>query len=504
MSATVMFTIFIIVLYLIITISIGVKAAKSQKITSISDIFTASRSLGFVALAMAIFGSQITAFGILGIPGVAYNIGYSTMGYIGGLAFAPTIGFYIFGYRAWLLAHKNNYVTPVQFFYDRFNDNAPRFIIALAQITLMIPYILILGIGSGNILLTLTDGVIPYWLGSLIILMICTWTAYAGGMKGTAWTNIFQGALMFMAMFLLLLFVYRALGGGESITAQLPQSMISLGGEGVQNAGQWIPFSLLATGISNGVFGHILIRNMSAAHSKTIQMNVKAYPVLYGIFMFIAVALGVWGKVLIPGLKGAETENIIPMLAYQFAPYWMIGVLGAGILAAIMSSWDGMILTMSSIFSEDFYKPIFVKNKGIVNTNEQDKKISKIFIIIISIVIYILVLLRPASILKIATFSFAGMASITPAYFGCLYWKRATKWGVIVSTIVGVVFSALWALNILPTWTTFGMFYGAMAIILSIIALVVISYLTTPASQDTIKSFFSAFTDVYEDGDIEN
>jgi len=178
-------------------------------------------------------------------------------------------------------------------------------------------------------------------------------------------------------------------------------------------------------------------------------------------------------------------------------PYVLILGIGAGILSAIMSSWDGMILVMSSIFSEDIYKPVFMKNTSM--TEEESHRISKRFIIIISAIIYVLVLLRPGSIIAIGTFSFAGMASITPAYFGCLYWKRSTSAGVISSIIVGVVSTGLWAFGILLASSTFGLFYGATSIMLAIVTLVTVSLLTKPAEEATIERFFSAFSDVYED-----
>lgn len=498
MTSTIILTISIIVFYLVITIGINWWTIKRQKVTTISDIFTASRSLGVLALSMSIFGSQITAFGILGGPGVAYKFGYSSFGYILGASIAAVMGFYIFGYRAWLLSNKYNYVTPTQFFGDRFGDNAPRFVLGFAQIFLIVPYVLICGIGAGSILSTLTNGAIPYWLGALIILLICSWTAYSGGMKGTAYTNIFQGILIFVVLLLMMYYVYNALGGGSAITAKLPQNMISMGGNGIQKPGLWIPYSLLATGLANGVFGHLLIRNMSANSPKTIQLNAKIYPILTGLFWAIAVALGVWGSIAIPGLEGANTENVVPLLAQKLAPVWMMGVLGAGILAAIMSSWDGMILTMSSIFSEDFYKPIFIQGKNKKLTENKEKKVSQLFIIIISIVIYFLVIWKPSSILNIATFSFAGMATLVPAYFACFYWKRASKWGVIVSAIIGPLSCALWAFNIIPASTTFGMFYGAPAFILASLFLIIITYVTKPAPQENIDLIFSAFEEVYK------
>ncbi|ARE89156.1 sodium:solute symporter family protein [Clostridium formicaceticum] len=493
-----MLTISMVSIYLIGTICIGHLAARKMEM-SLVDLFVANRSLGLLALVMSIFGSQITAFGMLSVPSNAYQMGYSTMGYMIGLAaFTSSAGFYLIGYRTWLLADRYGYVTPVDFLGDRWGDNLPRYIVAVLQILLEIPYILICGIGAGVILSTITAGAIPYWLGALLILVITTYVAYAGGMRGTAWTNIYQGFIMLAVIVIMMVMLYRTLGGSAAIVSQLDPSMISLGGKGPQSLGQWIPYSFLCTGLANGVVMHMLIRNMSASSPKVIQLNTLIYPVLYGGFFFITVSLGVWGSVAIPGLSAMEAENIIPMLAERFAPTWMIGLLGAGILSAIMSSWDGMLLASSSIFSDDLLKPI-LKSRGIQLSEEKENKISRFFILFLSVVAYLLVLLRPTTILAIATFSFAGFACLFPAYFGALYWKRCTKWGAITSSVTSVVFVALSAFNILPKWTSFNMHYSAPGFILAIITLVGVSLLTVPASEENIEKFFSVFEEVYED-----
>ncbi|MFZ7132978.1 MAG: sodium:solute symporter family protein [Eubacteriales bacterium] len=487
----------IIVLYLVITLYIGFLASKKSKKT-LADLFIANKSLGILALSMALFGGMVTSFGILGGPGVGYSLGYSSLGYMVGMAsFAPALGYYLIGYRAWLLTDKFNYITPVEFFGDRFGNNLARYIIGSLQIIFEIPYLLIMGIGSGVIITTVTGGLVPYWLGALVILIISAYTAYSGGMRGTAWTNIFQGTLMLVVMFVMVFTVYKALGGGAAITQQLSQEMISLNGQGVQQLGQWIPYSIFVTGITGGVTAHLLVRNMSAASAKTLQRNSIIFPILIGGFWILAIILGVWGKVAVPGLDKIQAENIVPMMANMFAPQWIVGLLGAGILSAIMSSWDGMILVSSSIFSEDIIKPILRKRK-VKLTDEQEHKMSRNFIIILSVVIYILTLLRPASILSIATFSFVGFSSLFPLYFAILYWKRTTLWGVVISAIVTTIFVILWTFNILPGWTTFGIHYSALSFSLSLILVVIISLITKPASKSAVEEFFSAYNGVYE------
>ncbi|MFW6458085.1 MAG: sodium:solute symporter family protein [Halodesulfurarchaeum sp.] len=497
-SSDVLVILAIIFAYLIGTLLIGYLAWRRLE-KSVGDLFTASQSLGLVATALGIFGTQVTAFGMMGAPGSSYSLGYSAYGYIVGMAqFMAAAAFFVIGYRVWLLAEKFGHVTPVHFFGDRFDSYLPRFVISIAQIIYEIQYIVIGGIGAGIIFEVTTDGVVPYWLGALIILFITTWVAYAGGQRGSAWTNIFQGALMLIVLVPFMYIVYNALGGGQAILNQLPENMISLGGAAVQDPKIWIPFSLIATGLSNGVIAHVLVKNMSADSPKTIKRNTYIYPALIGVLFFMTISLGVWGSIAIPGLEGNAVDRILPALAEQFAPTWMVGLIAAGIFAAIMTSWDGMLLATSSMFSDDLIKPI-ARIRGYELSEELEGQISHIFIIVIAVLTYILVLIRPDTILAVGVFAFTGFATMVPSYVAALYWRRTTSWGVVASVVITTPVVVMWAFDILPAWTTFGFHYSAPSLILATVIVIVVSLLTSPPSEERIEETFEVFDRVYQD-----
>lgn len=488
----------IVALYLGATLFVGYLAARRLE-ANVRDLFTASRSLGLVATAMGIFGTQVTAFGMMGAPAEAYTLGYSSYGFIVGMAqFMAAVGFFVIGYRVWLLADRFEHVTPVHFFGDRFESYLPRFVISTFQIVYEIQYIVIGGIGAGIIFEVTTDGVVPYWLGALIILVVTTWVAYTGGQRGSSWTNIFQGVLMLGVLVPLMYLVYDGLGGGQAILSQLEPEMISLGGAAVQDPKVWIPFSLIATGVSNAVIAHVLIKNMSADSPKTIKRNTYIYPVLVGLLFFMTISLGVWGSLAIPGLEGASVDRLLPVLAEEFAPTWMVGLIAAGIFAAIMTSWDAMLLATSSMFSDDIIKPI-ADMRGYDLSKEWEDRFSQLFILVIAAVTYVLVLIRPDTILAVGVFAFTGFATMVPAYFGALYWKRTTSWGVVASIVITAPLVVLWAFEYLPAWTTFGFHYSAPSLAVATVLLVVVSYATSPPSQERVERFFDVFEKVYHD-----
>jgi solute:Na+ symporter, SSS family len=71
----------ILVLYVCILLFIGAYGAKVSLKTR-EDYFLAGRGLGSIAVFMALFASNITAFTIIGHAGFTYQVGYGAYGYV--------------------------------------------------------------------------------------------------------------------------------------------------------------------------------------------------------------------------------------------------------------------------------------------------------------------------------------------------------------------------------------------------------------------------------------
>ena len=68
------------------------------------------------------------------------------------------------------------------------------------------------------------------------------------------------------------------------------------------------------------------------------------------------VFLGVLGTQIIPGLKGQEADGILLRMLSQYAPLWLAGILGAGIISAVMGSDCHQVLALSTMFTKDIYQ----------------------------------------------------------------------------------------------------------------------------------------------------
>jgi Na+/proline symporter len=130
--------------------------------------------------------------------------------------------------------------------------------------------------------------------------------------------------------------------------------------------------------------------------------------------------------------RQADGEDIVIQLLHQYAPVWLAGLLGAGIMAAVMSS-DSQILALSTMFTED----VFAHYEGHRRFGEEAQvRMGRAFVIVVTLVAYAIALWAPANIFALATqYGFSGYAALSPMVFAALFWKRSTKWGALAVTL---------------------------------------------------------------------
>ena len=108
-------------LYLVAVLYIGIFAfRRARGKEEAEDYFLASRSLGPFVFLFSLFGTNMTAFAILGSSGHAFSNGIVTFGLMAsssGLVIPLTIFFV--GTRVWALGKRHGFMTPVQMFRDR-------------------------------------------------------------------------------------------------------------------------------------------------------------------------------------------------------------------------------------------------------------------------------------------------------------------------------------------------------------------------------------------------
>jgi len=452
----------VVFIYLATVLYIGIFAFRKAKgREKAEDYFLASRSLGPFVFLFSLFGTNMTAFAILGSSGHAFNNGIVTFGLMAsssGLVIPLSI--FLIGTRVWALGKKYGFMTPVQMFRDRWECGHIGTVIFIVQAVLLIPYIIIGIMGGGTTLNAISGGLVPFWFGGAIVAMVVMSYVFFGGMRGTAWVNTFQTILFLCFGAVALIVIGVGMGGFRSAAQALSSSPASAWLLTRERISPYYFFSYTFIPLSAIAFPHILIFCLTARKMNQFKKTVIFYPLCIMAIWLPCVFLGVManrvadvpqirakqearrvlatqGRTIEPEARDdlrekAAGDDVILLLLERYAPFWLAGLLGAGIMAAVMAS-DSQILALSTMFTEDVFT--FYGGKRRFGEAVQVQT-GRIFIVIITLFAYAVALRAPETIFELAIqYAFSGFAALSPLLVAALFWRGSTKWGALAVTV---------------------------------------------------------------------
>lgn len=432
-----MIPLIVILLYLVVIAYIGSVAYKQSK-NSTEDFFLASRTIGSVVFFLSLFATNMTAFAILGSSGAAYKQGIGIFGMMAASsAFVIPFTIFFIGTRLWALGKKFGHMTQVQYFRDRWECSGIGTAIFALSVVMLIPYLIISIMGGGIVLeqISVHNGatLIPFKLGCFIVATVVTLNVFLGGMRGVVWVNVFQTVLFLLFGAVAVIAISSRLPGGMSavisdmVTDPRTGPLLSRERMTAELFGSYFLIPL-----SSIMFPHMAIMCLSARKMSAFKQTVIAYPIAIMAIWLPCVFLGVVGAKLIPGVDNSDTI-LLQMLA-KYTPPLLAGLLGAGIISAVMGSDCHQVLALSTMFTKDIYEYYGgQKQKSVL--------FARIFIIVLTVIAYGIALSTDRSIFELAVqFAFSGFAAMAPVMVAALFWKRSTKWGALAST----AYVALW------------------------------------------------------------
>ena len=353
----------IVLVYLAVVLAIGILASRRGK-PSGEDYFVANRSLSQYVFLLALFGTNMTAFAILGSSGIAYHRGIGIFGLLASSsALVIPLTLFFIGTRLWAIGKKFGHMTQVQFFRDRWECDAIGTVIFALTVVMFVPYIIIGVMGGGQTLEAVSTTIGPngearaffsYEVGGALVALVIMSYVFVGGMRGTAWVNAFQ-TLLFLSFGAAAFFmISRNLGGFDEVIAKLaadPKTAPLL-------TRQRIPveefFSYTLIPLSSIMFPHMAIMCFTAERVTHFKKAVVFYPICMILLWLPCVFLGVVAASQFPGLRPGESDDVLLRLLTANTNVWLTGILGAGIMACVMAT-DSQILAMSTMFTEDVF-----------------------------------------------------------------------------------------------------------------------------------------------------
>jgi solute:Na+ symporter, SSS family len=446
--------------YLGVALYIGIFAFRSSRSADAEDYFLAGRSLGPAVFLLSLFGANMTAFSILGASGHAFANGIVTFGLMASSsALIIPVCLFVIGTRLWSLGRRHGFITPVQMFRDRWECGHIGTVIFAVQAVLLVPYIIIAVMGGGTTLAAVSGGRVPYWLGGAIVSLVVMGYVFFGGMRGTAWVNTFQTILFLMFGAIAVTVIGAGMGGFRAAMESLLASPSTAPLLTRERISPLYFFSYTFIPLSSIAFPHIGIFCLTAKRLGHFKKTVALYPIcmlliwLPSVFLGVAAnaakevpaiaaklearsALAAGGPALAASERDqlrarASGDDVILRLVDGYAPVWLASLLGACVMAAVMAS-DSQILALSTMFTED----VFAFYGGKARFGEAVQVATgRLFVVLITLVAYIIALQVPQSIFDVATqYAFAGYSALAPLLVAALFWRKSTKWGAFAST----------------------------------------------------------------------
>jgi SSS family solute:Na+ symporter len=505
----------IVGLYLVTVVYVGIFAfRRAERRAGAEDFFLAGRSLGPFVFVLSLFGTNMTAFSILGASGHAFANGIVTYGLMASSsALIIPLSIFAVGTRLWALGKRHGFMTPVQMFRDRWECGHIGTIIFAVQAVLLVPYIVIAVMGGGTTLSAVSGGLVPFWLGGAVVSLVVMGYVFFGGMRGTAWVNTFQTVLFLSFGAVALIVIGRGLGGFDRAMETLLASPATAPLLTRERVSPLFFFSYTFIPLSTIAFPHITIFCLTARRLVQFRRTVIFYPLCILAIWLPCVFLGVAANSMrdVPRIqqklearqalaaapasmpaderanlrRRAAGDDVVLVMLDRYAPLWLAGLLGAGIMAAVMAS-DSQILALSTMFTEDVFA--FYGGKARFGEAVQVQT-GRIFVVILTIVAFVVALRAPQSIFDLAVqYAFSGYAALSPLLVAALFWKRSTKWGalaVALWTLVAVIYTA----RVPGALAWFGLMAVVPMTVISCVLMVVVSLATKVPSAKTIERY---------------
>ncbi|HHV79427.1 MAG TPA: sodium/solute symporter [Firmicutes bacterium] len=452
---------------------IGMRQTKTEQ-----DYFVAGGRLGWALGGASLASNQMSAGLYIGTIGMMYSVGWS---------FAWVV--FVFPVAYWVMVAliaprftRQKKITVPDFIAARYYSQPARVIAALVILVAFIVYIQAQLVAGGTVA-NIVFGV-PLREGMIIMAIVQLVYTVIGGVLADVYTDFVQMMIMLLGAAVAVPMALTHLGGLSNLFALVQTA------NPVALTWKSMPPSLIFTMSLAFFLGNIarpeqLVRFWAMKNMREIRKSIAFVILLVGLAHTLVFILSFAARALFPAI--GKGDLAMPMLSQQAMPLVTGTLLLAAVTAAMMSTVDSLLVTAGSALSHDIFGTLWPK------ADETQKLwVGRIGTVIVGVVPLILLIMGIGGgqvvQLIVALFSaIIGAAFCVPVLAGVL-WKRATREGAVASMIGGLVATFAWKL------------FGNTSLIdpvvpgflVSLILMVVVSFLTPAPPKEAIEPYFGA------------
>jgi len=488
--------IYIAVVTIYVLMLLGISVYKSRTVKTDEDFMVAGRGVPVYMLVATLVCTWIGSGSLFGTAGLTFRTGISELWFSAG-AWIGILVVYMIAARVRRIAEY----TLTDLLEKRYSQLAK----VLGTITIIIAYMVIAGYqfkGGGRFISILSDGAVTPEAGMIIAALLIVGFTVLAGMVSIVSIDVFNGAIMLVAMVVALPVAVMGHGGVDAVIATIQQnepSHLSLmgGHDVVWVMGIALPTFLLL--MSESSIYQKFSSADSAQNARRAVMGMFIGVVLVETLMMLIALVGFAIYADDPrfflgdgSINRAMAEEIILRIGFEQLPTIVGSLLLAAGAAIVISTGNTFLMVTSTNVTRDIFQAFFYRNA----TSEQVVRIQRACIVGIGFLAY-LMMSQFETILEMALMSYTMIgASLAPPLLAAFFWKRVTRIAGVASIASGmltVIFIAVMNSVFKENGTTilgisFPMdtdYIAIPAVIVSVTTLFVVSLLTPkPADED--------------------
>ena len=424
-----------VVAYLIVTIAIGLLAAR--RVHNAKDYMVAGRSLPLYMNVATVFA---TWFGAETVLSVSATFAKDGLGGIPGDPFGASVCLVMAALLFAKLFYRMNLLTIGDFYKQRYGKGV-EVLTSLAIVGSYLGWTSAQMTALGLVIHVLSGGALD--LNTAILLgagVVVVYTIF-GGMWSVAFTDLFQTVVILIGLTLVAFLVGDLAGGAGKVLSQAAA-------DGKFN---WLPADAKGWWVMAGAFfafafgsipqQDVFQRMTSAKDEKTAVRGTLLGGTIYFCFAFVPIFIAYAALVADPSLAkhfasddAREIQRILPDLVLGKMPLWAQVMFFGALLSAILSTASGALLAPTSLFTENVLRP-FVPRMG----DRQFLLTLRIILVTFTACALVFALNSKSTMYEMVqnAYNVTLAGAFVPLVAGA-YWKRASTQGALLSIVLGI------------------------------------------------------------------
>lgn len=487
-----------LVLFFAVTVAIGVYCRKHS--TNVNDFVLGGRNVGPWMSAFAYGTSYFSAVVFVGYAGqFGWNFGLSVVWIgIGNALIGSLLAWVVLGRRTRIMTKHLDSATMPDFFGKRYASAPLKIVVSALIFVFLVPYSASVYKGLSE-LFSMAFGLdVVYCIVGMAFLTGLY--VVLGGYMAVAINDLVQGVIMIIGIIAIIGVVLNTQGGLMAAVTELSKvqspaapelngALVSFfGPDPVTLLGVLILTSLGTWGLPQMVHKFYTIKNEKAIQTGTIISTIFALIIAGGSYF-----MGSFGRLFYtPGPDGKVVyDSIVPTMIGQIMPDILIGLVIIMVLSASMSTLSALVMASSSTFTLDFLRGVWFKNMS-----KQAQVVTIKVLCAVFVLLSVVIALNPNNLITtLMSLSWGALAGsfLGPFLYG-LFWKRTSKAAVWISLAFGVSFNVA---NLIQGWTSPPV-AAAIAIVLSLIIVPLVSIVTPRMDRAFVEEIFSCYAEKVE------